>query len=157
MNDHNKYKKLSNDLIKITRKKYNSYIKETSSNFSSNIKRFWSLVKSKCKSKKIPEHMVYKDKTATNPIDKANFFNTFFYSNFTPVDTNTNLPPVNTFRNLNLNRLEVSVAEVRLGLEAIDVNKATGPDELSGRILKECAAELAPSLTKLFNLSLKLW
>ena len=39
-------------------------------------------------------------------------------------------------------------------LSTLNPYKATGPDNLSGRILKECAIELAPSLTALFNLSL---
>ena len=36
------------------------------------------------------------------------------------------------------------------------MNKASGPDNISGRILKECSREISPSLTVLFNLSLTL-
>ena len=36
----------------------------------------------------------------------------------------------------------------------LDVTKSSGPDGISSRILKECARELAPSLTYLFNISL---
>ena len=39
-------------------------------------------------------------------------------------------------------------------LSSLDVNKANGPDAISPRILKECAAELAPSISQLFNFSL---
>ena len=39
-------------------------------------------------------------------------------------------------------------------LSTIEVNKANGPDAISLRILKECPAELAPSITQLFNFSL---
>ena len=45
---------------------------------------------------------------------------------------------------------------VRLILDHLDENKATGPDDISGRILKECARELTPSITKLCNISLSL-
>ena len=35
-------------------------------------------------------------------------------------------------------------------------DKATGPDGISARLLKECSNEIAPSLTALFNKSLSL-
>ena len=50
--------------------------------------------------------------------------------------------------------LTCSVADVYKVLSTIDVNKVNGPDAISPRILKECAAELAPSITQLFNFSL---
>ena len=46
------------------------------------------------------------------------------------------------------------MADVYKVLSSLDVNKAIGPDAISPRILKECAAELAPSISQLFNLSL---
>ena len=39
-------------------------------------------------------------------------------------------------------------------LKALDPNKATGPDSIPPRLLKETAQQIAPSLTKLFNRSL---
>ena len=50
--------------------------------------------------------------------------------------------------------LTCSVADVFKVLSTLDVNKANGPDTISPRILKECTAELAPSITQLFNFSL---
>ena len=41
-------------------------------------------------------------------------------------------------------------------LESIDVSKLNGPDKISGRMLKATALSIAPSITKLFNLSIKL-
>ena len=41
-------------------------------------------------------------------------------------------------------------------LESIDVSKSNGPDKISGRMLKATALSIAPSITKLFNLSIKL-
>ena len=46
------------------------------------------------------------------------------------------------------------MADVYKVLSSLDVNKANGPDAISPRILKECAAELAPSVSQLFNFSL---
>ena len=50
--------------------------------------------------------------------------------------------------------LGLSTHEVRLILRNINIRKAAGPDGVQGRVLKDCAAELAPVLTTIFNLSL---
>ncbi|XP_056439671.1 uncharacterized protein LOC130376804 [Gadus chalcogrammus] len=50
--------------------------------------------------------------------------------------------------------LVLSTHEVRLILRNINIRKAAGPDGVQGRVLKDCAAELAPVLTTIFNLSL---
>ena len=47
-----------------------------------------------------------------------------------------------------------SADEVAKLLQSIDVNKASGPDNIPPRILKECAMELALSLTNFFNFTL---
>ena len=61
---------------------------------------------------------------------------------------------VSTFTESMVDELSCSVADVYKVLSSIEVNKANGPDAISPRILKECAAELAPSVTQLFNFSL---
>lgn len=48
-----------------------------------------------------------------------------------------------------------SVSDVAEVLGAINVNKASGPDAISPRILKECSAALAPSISRLFTYSLQ--
>ena len=50
--------------------------------------------------------------------------------------------------------LSCSVEEVAELLQSIDVNKASGPDNIPPRILKECAMELALPLTNFFNFTL---
>ena len=51
---------------------------------------------------------------------------------------------------------ELSITEknVRDTLCRIQPNKAKGPDNLSGRLLKECGAELAPVFSDIFQSSL---
>lgn len=39
-------------------------------------------------------------------------------------------------------------------LRAVDLRKATGPDGISGRVLKDCADQLAGIFTRIFNRSL---
>ena len=53
-----------------------------------------------------------------------------------------------------INAIQTTILEVRDILLSLDVAKAMGPDELSPRILKECADVLCPSLCVIFNRSL---
>ena len=48
-----------------------------------------------------------------------------------------------------------SVEEVQWFLETLDTTKANGPDGISAWMLKETALSIAPSVTKLFNLSIQ--
>ena len=50
-----------------------------------------------------------------------------------------------------LNLIQISIEEVTKELNAIDPSKACGPDQILGRLLKECASEIAPSLTRLIG------
>ena len=53
-----------------------------------------------------------------------------------------------------LKDLVVTESQVLNALNNLDTSKATGPDGLSARMLKVCAYEIAPSLCKIFNISL---
>ena len=85
--------------------------------------------------------------------DKANLLNSFFGSCF-----NTSHPPIELG-----SPPSVSYSEELLCTESgvydlvasLDVSKASGQDGISARMLKETACSIAPSLTKLFNLSLQ--
>ena len=60
---------------------------------------------------------------------------------------------MSVFCTINLSCIEFHYLEVQKILSGLDANKAYGPDNLSSRILKECANVLAPSLTLLFKKS----
>lgn len=49
----------------------------------------------------------------------------------------------------------LSAASVKRTLMAINTRKATGPDNIPGRVLKDCAEELKDVFTDIFNTSLK--
>ena len=55
-----------------------------------------------------------------------------------------------------LNELEIPVEMVLTSLKQLDINKATGSDGIPVRLLKETADQISPSLTMLFNKSLRL-
>lgn len=147
------YRRLRNSLKTLINNKHNQYIIDSSSNISSNPKRFWSIVRSKTKTKSFPTEICNGNLKASSSQEKADLFNDFFYSNFSYTN-DEELPEIESFINPNLTGLTLDVVDIRLLLTTINANKATGPDGLSGRFLKECSAEIAPSLTWLFNLSL---
>ena len=54
-----------------------------------------------------------------------------------------------------LHLIQTSIKKVTKELKAINPSKAYGPDQIPGRILKECTSEIASALTRLINLSLR--
>ncbi|CAB3978130.1 Hypothetical predicted protein [Paramuricea clavata] len=80
--------------------------------------------------------------------------NRFFHS---VLNFGTNEPP--DFSPINipekqLSNIQLTVCEVSEVLHSLDANKASGPDNLPNRILLSVADEIAPSICRLFNLSL---
>ena len=54
-----------------------------------------------------------------------------------------------------MGELTVDVAEVENYLRNLDITKASGPDKIPARLLKECGRHIAPSICELFNVSLR--
>ena len=81
-------------------------------------------------------------------------FNNYFHSVFNNNTSDTNLPEVNVHMNSNLSNIVFSKNDVFLVLKKLDINKGSGPNDVPLRALHECAAELTPSLTALFNMSM---
>ena len=113
-------------------------------------------MRAETKSKNIPEKVYFDTSYPHTPIRKAFLFNRFFQANFTLPEETSHLPQINGLANPNIESCQISIAETRLIIDNIDTNKASGPDNISGRILKECSREISPSLRVLFNLSLTL-
>ena len=94
----------------------------------------------------------------STPHAKAETFNSFFYSTFTPDDGRCS--PVDTFDSFTnqpiLAEIHLSVEEVAKALASLDPYKARGPDKIPTVVLKQCAEALASSLSLLFNRSLAL-
>ena len=147
------YRRNRNKLRTLVNNKHNDYIRASYDALSANPKRFWGMVKSKYKNKTSPTLLKFLDKSETSPCGKANLLNQFFHSNFT-YDDQTTLPHINAFTHPDLMVFTFDIPEVRLLLETLNTSKAAGTDELPAKILRECAAELAPSLTQLYNLAL---
>ena len=124
-------------------------------NSSNNSKNYWKIIKNALgtnKTEAIP-CIVDGDTTATCNSEKAEILNSFFAAQSTipPAPPDHELPPFNYLTNNPINSVQTSPHEVFKILTHLDTNKASGPDLISNKILKECAASLSEPLADLFN------
>ena len=120
----------------------------------SNPKKFWKYVKSKLRTDNVGVHPLKNDnETVSDNIGKANILNSFFKSVFTQEDMST-VPNIGqTFPDIE--PLEITSDGIQKLLHELNPSKASGPDSIPNRILKECSHELAPLLAALFNQSVQ--
>ena len=86
--------------------------------------------------------------TVINFLNKINkYFGRSEVLNTTPAEKSTPRPDEQI--------LCLDTADVRRTLRRVNTRKAAGPDNIPGRLLKECADQLAGVLTDIFNTSLK--
>ena len=85
---------------------------------------------------------------------KANVLNCHFSSVFTH-DEETTLPDMDPSPYPSLPDIDINIAGVTNLLKEVDPYKATGPDCIPAKLLKEMAEELSPSLTLIFTASLQ--
>ena len=102
-----------------------------------------------------PIEMSYNDKLASSDSDKAQIFNEYFYSVFS--DSN---PPIDDIdleaapTSAILNDIVISESDVYDMLVSLDVNKASGIDNISPKLFKNCALPLLQIICHLFTVSL---
>ncbi len=84
---------------------------------------------------------------------KAEVLNDYFASHATIDDSNATLPPEPTVLHDHLTNIEATESEVRDILKSLKSTKASGPDGISPRMLKETANHFSKPLVRLFNLS----
>ena len=99
--------------------------------------------------------LVHDNVEVTADCEKAEMLNKYFAECW-----NTLVPPLTVtaqskYEDMSYeDELLCSEEEVYYLLMSLDASKATGPDNVSVRMLKETACSVAPSLTKLFNIVL---
>ena len=96
-------------------------------------------------------------RTASCPHDIAELFNNYFESVLNSDDDliSTGVPSSTTEKESGLSEIELTSEDVLVTLLNLDTRKATGPDKIPPRLLKETAHQIAPSLCLPFNQSLK--
>ena len=135
-------------------------IREAKKKFSENLKSadqkvFWKTVKLLNRAESsIPTFTTPDGVQASSSSDKASTLNHYFYTCFNkalPPLTEQSVPPL-TSPTCPENIL-ISEKYVTNALLVLEVSKSTGIDSISAKMLKHTACSIAPSLTKLFNLS----
>ena len=97
---------------------------------------------------------IHNGKTVVDNKEKANIFNNYFNNQSTVDDTSTDPlgePPAAKHK---ISNTIIEPPVIYIILKNLNTNKATGPDGLGNKILKEAAPALAEPLCKLFNMCL---
>jgi len=116
-------------------------------------KRLWSYIKSKKLDHTGVGTLKHQGSTYTDSQEKADLLANYFSSVFTQ-ENMTHIPALSGDTFPSIPQIEVHTDGVVQLLSNIQVNKASGPDNLPARFLKEVAYEIAPTLTKIFQASL---
>ena len=111
------------------------------------IKKFWAHVKNTSKCYRIPEVVRYKNEISSNTITKANMFNSFFYNQFSEPSTYD----IDIGLDTEEDYIDFSTTRISQLLNDINVNKACGPDNIPGIVLKHCASSISAPLAQLFH------
>ena len=124
-----------------------------------NSKYWWHLTNkflNKCKTSDIPPiNDPISDEIHVSETDKANVFNKAFAAFSELNSENANIPnEINKKTNSTFNSIAVTINEVEDILRTLNPSKASGPDQVSCKMLKETAHSIAPVLTRLITLSL---
>ena len=126
-------------------------------NFSLTEKCFWSLSKkifNNFSSSSFQSLIRPDGSIACSPTDKAYLFGSCFSPNSSLSDSNAPDPPAQPLSNLMPSIIIISTRKVCRALRSLKTDKASGPDDIHPRFLKEFADELAPVLCHLFCLIL---
>ncbi len=151
MLDELKWREARRDYKKLARQKTRDNLSLNADDDSGAIsKKFWSYVKSSSNSFRIPESMSYNNTFRNDALGQAELFNTFFYEQFSApssYDIDIDFSDDNRFN------IDFHHSRIRKILLKINSNKARGPDNIHGKILKHCAVSIAFPLSCIFKLS----
>ena len=147
---------LRNKLTSNLRSKYKCFVSNLGETVKTNPNRFWSFFRNKTKTKSLPSKLQHANTSCVDPQGKASLFNEYFKSVFKDQDImgQEELPVIPTCCDERLKYVHFTEHDVFKIISTLDGNKACGPDNVSPRVLKMCAEEIAPSLSSLFNLSM---
>ena len=150
------YRELRRSIKNMIRSKKREYISSLASSVKEKPKEFWRFFKTKTTGSSIPVILTHNDEQFTIAERKGDAFNKYFASTFHPATPRSSSDWSSNYGENTLDSICVRTEEISYILSNLSTKKATGPDEISARMLKECSNEIAPSLTALFNKSLTL-
>ena len=156
--DWDKYRLQKHAMQKAVRQAHWSYVNNVleSALEEGNSKPFWKYIKSK-RTDNIGVARIKKNGILhQDSKSKAELLNDQFKSVFTKENAQEPLPEVSEpkYPSISDINIEVHVHGVVQLLTNLNINKASGPDNIVNKVLKACAEELAPVMSHIFQLSL---
>ena len=151
-----KYKCVKRDTQKALRKAEWTYMNEilTDGLSSNDNKPFWRYIKAKRQDTIGVAPLLQHGTLHNDSQAKARILNEQFESVFTKGEVLPNLPALGGNPSPNIPELSVDVRGTHKLLTQLKINKASGPDGLPNRVLRELADQLAPVLAAIFQQSL---
>ena len=146
--------RLQKDVRFECRKAYNFYVRDTVSS-DKNPKKLYSFIKSKrCDSSRVSPLKSTDGLAYSDPKIKATLLNNQFSGAFTAED-HSHLPSMDGEPFPAMHSFTITCEGVKKLLSNLDPQKATRPDSIPSRFLKEYADEITPALTLIFQASLQ--
>lgn len=155
-----RYRVLRNQVLSDSRKAKFDKDKELDKILSSpdvSSKQWWKHCKStttRVNDKSINSPLFEGNTLVTDNTEKANLFNRYFVSQSELDDSKVKLPDNHTHPNPTINQKVIDPVDVYSVLVNLDIDKATGPDGISNKLLLEAAVPIAEPLSHLYNYSL---
>ena len=150
-----RYRQLRKQVQKELRKAEQHFLGTTVfDSLTSNPKKFWSFIKQKRRDTNGISALYSKGKLADTAREKAEVLSDQYQSVFTKEDL-INIPHMGQRQIPTISDLIISTEGIMKLLKNLDVNKASGPDGISPKFLKLCAAQVAPILQVIFTQSLR--
>ena len=146
-------------MIKFAKEKFYDNIDNLIDLNSNNPKQYWKIMKILMKGKSttvIPPLLNLNDGSITDDdSEKVELLNNYFVSICDVDDSNAALPSFPKRSNSTISDINIIEDDVVDVIKILKVNKASGPDEISHRMLKLIEMPIARPLAILFNESLK--
>ena len=120
---------------------------------NNNCKPFWRYIKAKRQDNIGVAPLKRKGNLYSESKDKAQILVEQFYSVFTKLGTRTLAKLPKCFK-FDMPSLVITAPGIEKLLKKINVSKSIGPDNISNVILKNCASQLAPGLSAIFQKSI---
>ena len=149
---YKKHKRLTQKALRTAQLNYiSSTLEESFAN--KNPKPFWRFIKSKKKDNVGVAPIKNNGKLFSDSKSKAELLNKQFESVFT-IDTSSELPDINRPEFPEAPEITIHTEGVINLLNKLQTSKASGPDNIPNKILKETSSEIGPALTVIFQQSI---
>ena len=144
------YYNLKKEVQKLCRSSHNNYVLSLLDSHNKCTKKFWKYINSMRKDQVSINTLQVDGKPYSDSSSKADILNNCFSSVFNK-DDRSPLPNINSEPVPNILQITVEVDGVYNLLTNLDTHKATGPDSIPSKLLKETALHMAPLLTFIFQ------